>query len=251
MSEQIQPPTSVALTVPPELAAMTTNVSQLEVEANGFVVDSEGTFQVADEIQADLKSQAKTINDKRLEFTRPLDKVKKAWMDFFSPAVDARTKAAGIYQNKMSAFRRAEREKAEAAQREAEELLRKEREKLEAEARKREADALKLKTESARAKALADAADARTTAAMMPTSVAPVAFTPRATASSVAETPKGRAVNTSEALRWLADHPEWQTVVEFKPAELNRMSKQFGDVKVPGFEFYKEDSFRNKARRAS
>jgi hypothetical protein len=84
------------------------------------VVDSEPSFQLADSIQSELKNQAKVINEKRLEFTRPIDAMKKKWMEFFNPAVEDRTKAAEIYQAKMTAFRRQEREKAETARRQAE-----------------------------------------------------------------------------------------------------------------------------------
>src|SRR6266508_3796505 len=166
--EAQMPPTSLALIVPKEVEALATGSNQFVEVAEAFEVDSEPAFQVADEVQARLKAEAKAINDKRLEFTRPIDAIKKKWMDFFSPAIEGRTKAATIYQQKMSAYMRAQREEAEAARHEAEELLRKERERLEAEARRREADAAKLKSASAKAKALADAEQARQAAAIVP-----------------------------------------------------------------------------------
>jgi hypothetical protein len=247
---QVLPPADLHLTIPNEVSALASGTDRFIVQANEFEVDSEPAFQVADEVQARLKAEAKQINDKRMEFTRPIDAIKAQWMNFFKPAVDSRQEAATIYQRKMSAYRTVQRQKAEAAQREAEQLLREEREKKEAEARRLEEKASKLKTAAARERAEQEAAEIRQVAAMMPESVALSASAPATVASNVAEIWEVEAVvDTSAYLRWLADHPEWHTVFVFKDAEHKRLAKQFHSIGVPGLKFCQRDSFRTKSGR--
>jgi hypothetical protein len=249
LEPQVMPPTELALEVPKEMTALVANASNYEIAASEFLVDSEASFQVADQIQASLKAEAKKINDQRMELTRPIDTFKKKIVEFFSPAVDGRTKAATIYQQKMLAFRRHEREKAEQAQREAERLLQIEREKKEAEARKLEAKAATLKTDSARQKALQDAEDLRQTAALMPETVALSAPEPQTVASNVAQTWKAEVKDTGQFLRWLILHPEWHTCVKFQEAEMNRLARQVRDaVPVQGVRIYPQETFRTKSR---
>lgn len=243
------PPTELALEVPKEMSALVANASNFELAANDFLVDSEASFQVADQIQASLKAEAKKINDQRMELTRPIDTFKKKLVEFFSPAVDGRTKAATIYQQKMSTFRRQEREKAEQAQRDAERLLREEREKKEAEARKLEAKASTLKTDSAKQKVLQEAEDLRQTAALMPETVALSAPEPQTVASTVAQIWKAEITSPEQFLRWLILHPEWISCVKFQDAEMNRLARQMRNVvPVQGVRFYPQESFRTKSR---
>lgn len=243
------PPAELHLTVPPEVTSIATGSDAILSAAQCFTVDSEPSFQVADEIQARLKAEAKQINDKRMEFTRPLDALKAQWLDFFRPAINAREQASRIYQSKLSAYRGAARQIAEIAQREAERLLRVEQESKEAEARKLEAKAAKLKTPAAAEKLMNQADGIRQVAAMMPESVALAASEPKTVASNVAEIWEVEQIEDMPTyLRWLADHPEWHCVLNFKAAEHNRLAKQFHAIGVPGVKFGKRDSFRSKAR---
>ena len=247
---QVMPPSTLSLTIPNETSALVANSDQFAITAEAFVIDSEVSFQMADEMQADWKAVAKAINDKRMELTKPLDKAKELWMNFFRPAIDGRTKAAATLQQKMSAYRRQEREKAEAARRQAEELARKEREKLEAEARRREEAAAKLKTRAGREKAQREAEELRQTAQMMPETFAVSAPEPQTSASNVAQIWDVEEIADMPAyLRWLADRPEWHVVLGFKDAEHKRLAKQFHSIGVPGLKFIQRDSFRSKARR--
>lgn len=249
LEPQVMPPTELALEVPRGVSTLSVGSDQILIAAQEYEVDSEPSFQVADEIQAQLKAEAKQINEKRVTFTRPLDKLKEEWMDFFRPAVNAREQASRIYQQKMSAFRRQEREKAEAAQRKAEQLLREEREKKEAEARKLEAKAATLKTDSAKQKALQEAEELRQIAALTPETVALSAPAPQTVASNVAETWKAEVKDTGQFLRWLILHPEWHSCVKFQEAEMNRLARQMRNVvPVQGIRFYTQESFRTKRK---
>lgn len=244
------PPTELALTVPKEVSALASGVSQHVALAKEFLVDSEAAFQVADEVQAQLKAEAKEINEKRLEFTRPIDVIKTKWMNFFKPAIDGRNEAATIYQQKMTTYRRAELAKAQEAQRESERLLREERQRLEAEARKKEEHAQTLKNAKAKQRLLDEAEQSRQTAAMVPETVALSAPEPQTVASNVATIWKTEIVSVTEFLQWVITRPEWLSCVTFKDAEMNRLARQCRDaLKVPGVRFVAEDSYRTKAGR--
>lgn len=246
----VMPPTELALTVPEDVPGLVANASQFELAAQQYVIDSEASFQVADQIQASLKVEAKAINEKRMEFTRPIDAIKKKWMDFFAPAVDGRTKAAHLYQVKMSEYRRREHAKAMEAQQRAERELQERKAEELAAAQRLEQKASNLKTDSAKEKALADAQAHRQAAEMMPTTVALSAAEPQTVASNVAQIWEPESVtHMGQFLCWLAEHPEWHGVIQFKTAEINRMAKQFRDVvPVPGIKFHSKDSFRTKSR---
>lgn len=247
---QVLPPAELHLTVPAEVSAVALGSDRILMVAQEYVIDSEPAFQVGDAVQAQLKAEAKQINDKRMTFTRPLDALKEQWVDFFRPAISAREQAVRIYQSKLSAYRAEERKKAEAAQREAERLLRADREKKEAEARKLEEKAAKLKTPAAAERAMREADEIRHVAAMMPESVALAASAPQTVASNVAEIWDVEKIeNMPEYLRWLADHPEWHGVLSFSAAEHKRLAKQFHAIGVPGLKFGKRDSFRSKPGR--
>lgn len=249
---QALPPTSLALQVPQEVSSVAVGSDAILVAARAYEVESEVSFQVADEIQAQLKAEAKAINDKRMEFTRPIDAIKKKWMDFFAPAVDARNEAVKVYQQKMSAFRAAERQKSEAAQRETERIVREQKERQEAEARKLEEKAASLKT-PARAEALMQKADEiRTAAALMPDTVAVAISAPATVASSVSEPwIVERFTDVGSFLRWLADHPEWHSILDLKTETraMNRFADQCHVLEIPGVKFKQKDVFRSKSGR--
>lgn len=258
LEPEVLPPTELAIEVPAELTAVVANSSAFEIAAKEYTVDSEASFQVADQIQATLKAEAKKINDQRMELTRPIDAFKKKIVEFFALAVDGRTQAAYIYQQKMSEFKRAKILEAENARRDAERLLREQREQEEAKARELELKAEQLKTPAAKARVLAEAEQHRQVAALTPETVALSAPEPKTVASNVAELWElDKLLSIRDFLHWLADHPEWHTLVvdpktgkvHFPIGEMNRMAKQFRNaVPVPGIRFHSKDSFRTKAR---
>lgn len=246
------PPTALALKVPREVAQLAVK-NQLVAEAQDFVVEDDPSFQMADEIQSSLRRSAKQIDDKRMEFTRPIDALKKQWMEFFKPAVDSHNQAAAIYQSKMAQYRAEVRRKAEEAQRKAEQLLREQREAEERKARELEEKALRLKSAKAKAKAEQEAQDVRAAAAMIPESVALAASEPTATASNVAELWRWEIDGTTGGLPallgWLQTHLEWLGVIKLQDGEMNRLAKQCQKVvRVPGLRFFTKDSFRSKPR---
>ncbi len=225
------------------------SVDQLAT-ATGFVVDSEAAFHVADTVQTEMKAAVKQLNDERLQITRPIDDFKQQFLDAAKPAIDNFTAAAKCYTDQMSAYRRQQREKAEAARLESERLLRLERERQEAAARKLEEKAATLKTAAAQEKAKQEAAEIRQVAAMMPETVALSAPEPQTVASNVATIWKAEVLNPVEFIQWLITRPEWMTCIQFKDAEMNRLARQMRDaIPVPGVKFTPEESYRSKAGR--
>lgn len=248
---QLLPPTELALQVPQEVTTISSGSDLILTSAQECVVDSEPSFQLADEIQAQLKAEAKQINEKRMEFTRPLDSLKEQWVKFFCPAVNAREQAVRIYQQKMSTFRAQERQKALLAQQEAERVLREQKERQEAEARKLEAKAASLKTPSRANELMREADDIRQAAAMMPESVALAVSAPATVASSVSEPWIVESfTDVGKFLHWLADHPEWHFILNLRTdtRAVNRFADQCHVLEIPGVKFKQKDVYRSKSR---
>lgn len=260
---QLLPPNETALTVRPLPAELLNRFDAFIIgaeakvaasqktlhDANGITVDSEAAFIVMDTILAIAKRADKANEDERLALTRPIDDFKNQFLAADRLAHGNYAEVIRVCTKKMSDFRGAARKIAEVAQREAERMLREEREAKEAEARKLEERAAKLKTPAAAERAMREADEIRQVAAMMPESVALAASAPQTVASNVAEIHEVEQIaDMSAYLRWLADHPEWHCVLNFKAAEHNRLAKQFHAIGVPGLKFGKRDSFRSKPR---
>jgi len=218
--------------------------------ANQFTVTNEAEFQFCDELRVELESQAKNLEKQRMEITRPIDDLKAFLMSQVKPAIDNNKAAAQIYNRKALEFRRQERAKAEKARLEAERIQRETRLRLEAEARKKEEAANKLKTDKARQAKLEEAEALRQAAIHTPVSMAASAPAPVATASNVVEKWDATITNQSEFLRWLADHPEWQSVVTFTASGMGKIARQYKDtLPVPGVSITSSEAFRKKASR--
>lgn len=260
---QLLPPTETALTVRPLPAELLSRFdafilgaeakvaeSQQHLDnANGITVDSEAAFIMMDTILATAKRIDKANEDERLALTRPIDDFKAQFLAADRPAHSNYAGVINVCTKKMSDYRGAARMIAQVAQREAERMLREEREKKEAEARKLEERAAKLKTPAAAERLMNQADEIRQAAALMPESVALAASAPQTVASNVAEIHEVEQIEDMSAyLRWLADHPEWQCVLNFKAAEHNRLAKRFHAIGVPGLKFGRRDSFRSKPR---
>lgn len=260
---QALPPTSLALTVRPLPAELLNRFDQFLIAAGDKIaeseqalasvkdlpVETEAGFIVVDSTLATLKKVNKALEDERLALTRPIDDFKAQFLNAVAPAHKNYAEAILVAGDKMSYYRMAQRQKALEAQRAAERMLREQREKQEAEARKLEERASRLKTPAAAEKLMNQADEIRQVAAMMPPSVALAASEPKTVASNVAEIWDVERIEDMAAyLHWLADHPEWFEVLDFKAAGHKRLAKQFHAIGVPGLQFGKKDSFRSKSR---
>lgn len=226
-------------------------VAQKE-EAEAFVVDSEAAFQLADSLQTDLKARVKDIGTERLSLTRAIDDFKKVITDAEKSVSDPCNKAVQIYQMKMFAFRAEVQKKAQEAQRESERLLQETKNRELERARKLEERAALLTKESAKQKLYDQADSIKQAATLMPESVPVSAAEPTTIASDLRDNWKGepKQGRMKDALLWLAEHPEWWDVIDFKAAPMKRMAKQFHNVpdKAEPFRFWNDQGFATKRR---
>lgn len=134
-----QPSNSVTLAIEPN-AQKDISGANLSLElASSFVVDSNEMYKVAGAELKSVKARCNAMDEKRKKFTKPLDSLKKEWMDFFRPAIAALTAAENHYKRKMIAYTNEQERIRQIAQAEADRKARKEREALEAKAAKAEA----------------------------------------------------------------------------------------------------------------
>lgn len=232
------------------MATVVKRTESLVPTAQEFTITNEAGLQFADEMRVELETEAKGLDNERLQLTRPLDDLKTLIMDQVKPAITNNKAAAQIYNLKALAFRAEQRRIADEARREAERIQRETQARLEAEARKKEEAASKLKTEKARQAKMEEADALRQAAIHTPVSMAVSGPAPVSTASNVVEKWDATITNPSEFLRWLADHPEWQSVVTFTASGMGRIARQYKDtLPVPGVSITSSEAFRKKATR--
>lgn len=106
------------------------NSEALAVQYQNIVITNNDEYTDAGEILKKVRGSIKNLENMRLEKTRPLDKLKKEWTEWFSRPIDklkiadeAISKARRIFWSDMEEKRRAEEAKArEIAQKEADRL---------------------------------------------------------------------------------------------------------------------------------
>lgn len=189
-----------------------------------IVIDSESMLEVAMQERGLLKQQIEAIEAERMTITRPLDAAKKGVMDFFKKLTGPREEAVGVIDSAVRVWRKKEADRIALKHAEAEANARKERERLEAEAK---AAAAAGKPEEA-------AVLEQTAAVVVAAPAAPMA---KVAGATFPKTWKGKVTNPSEFLRYLADHADRQSCVEFKASELNSLARSIKKaIVIPGFE---------------
>jgi hypothetical protein len=173
-------------------------------------------------------------------------------MDWFAPAVTGRTNAVATYEMKMIKFRMEQQQKAQEAQKEAERLLQQQKEEQLTRAAKLEERAGLVKTEGAKQRLHAEAERIKEAAILMPETVAIAPAEPQGTASDTRDNWKlePKPGRMRDALLWLADHPEWWEMVDFKTAPSKRMAKQFHNApeRAEPFRIWNDLGFATKRR---
>ena len=102
-----------------EMGELLAKSEQLIPQAEEFEVTDEVSFQFSDDMRVECQSEGELIDKRRLNLTRPIDDIKGFVVSQAKPVVSNYDRASKIYGDKAMAYRRAEREKAEAARREA------------------------------------------------------------------------------------------------------------------------------------
>ncbi len=216
----------VALT--PNAVSLASQAAEIINQATDFKVQSAEQRTNILELAKKIKTVSKGLEDERFNTTRPMDTAKKEIMSLYQEPLDKLVKAENIIKKAVLDFDREERRKAEEQQAklraEAEERARKERERL-------EAQALKAidKGKEEKAEHLIEQAEAVQI-------FAPVIQMPvhKAHGTSVRQVWKYRITDVNLIPR------EYMIPNE---KMLGAMAKSTHDaVKVPGVEFYSEDS---------
>lgn len=186
----------------------------------------------------EIKAKAKKLEDLRFSMTRPLDDAKKAIMDFFRAPADHLAKCETLLKGSITAFQQEQARVAAAAEQERRRLEQLERERQAEE--QRNAEALLQQAEEAAAAGDTATAEALESQAMAVQEVA----APIAVAAYVApEKPRGAAVRKIWKARVIdaALVPEEFKIINEKALDAYAKSMK-EDAKLPGVEFYSEDS---------
>lgn len=160
----------------------------------------------ADDLKV-IKAKYNAIDDKRREFTRPIDKLKKDWMDFFAIPLDRLAKAESIIKAAMINYQR-DKERA----------------------RQETERALKEKAEKAREKGKEDKAEDLINQAAV---VSQQEVAPKVAGVIIRKAWKVRIVDATKVPR------AYMVVNEEALRKVAQATK--GTLTIPGVEFYEED----------
>jgi hypothetical protein len=211
----IEKPNTIPV-VAPNASAIAGNVPQLCGDADDLTVDSPEMLDHAAALVRQLNARAKALEDKRFEFTRPLDELKAKFMSEFAPSINALRGAAFIVKQKALAYQTEQDRITRAARAAAEEAQRKERERIEAEARRLEQ---KGKPEQAAAKR--DIAQAMPTVAVMP------ALAPTKGGITYRDKWRGKVDDLHKLVKTIAKRPEYLALLSVNQSELDRLAGVF------------------------
>jgi len=205
--------------------------------AKNLTIDCPEMYAVAAEELTKLKGVVKFWDGERKTITAPLDAEKAAVMDAVRPVTDAAAEAERLIKAQIVAWDAKVRAERAEQQRIAEKAAADERARLEKEA--------------AKAEKKGNVEQAQATRALAEVVVAP---------PPLAEVPKARGVNMvtdhsvtvenlGALLHFLADHPEYQYLVDVKLGELKKLaSKQGAAFALPGC---RVEQFQRVAARAA
>lgn len=233
--------------------------------AQAFVIDSPTMYELAAGDLQKVKALAKDVEEKRTAITGPLNQAVKAVNDLFRSPKEFLASAETALKGAMITYDREQQRKADEARREAERVAREERLRIENEAREAarvaQEEADRIAKEAAEAAAAGDAAkaaelqqQAHETAAAgaaqaetiaMEAEMVTVAPVPVATAApkvaglSTRHNWKARLTDKMALIRFIAEHPEHQHLLDVNQSSLNQLAKAQKDaMKLPGVEAY-------------
>lgn len=243
------------LKLAPEQQEIVTRAETISGEVSTFVIRNQPEFDLAGERRKEIKATYKQIEELRFSFTRPLDELKKKWMEFFNvplAKLDSADKVLErgrityqqeqerkrqIEQEKLrrqaeaeEARKRREKEEQERAWREKEEAARKEAERLAEQGKAKEAAKAAAEAEKA-----AKLAEERRREAESVQVVAPVI------ASTIAQT-----AGISARKTWKFEVVDEKCVPrEYLTLDMVKIGKRVrscGDtISIPGIRIYSEE----------
>lgn len=210
-------------------------VDEIKSELSGittYQIDTPTTLMRAQEDLKIVKGRAKAVADMRVSITRPLDERRKAVMDFFREAETIVTDVEAVIKKSILSY-----------QQEQERKRRQEEDRLRAEARaKEEAERKRLADEAAKAASIGDVKKA----AQLVKQQSQVAFAaPKVpTVEAKVEGVSTRRVWKFRVTDFKALPDDYKQPNEKLLGEVARATR--GEVKIPGVEFYAEESIAAK-----
>ncbi|QYY30271.1 hypothetical protein K2O51_23150 [Cupriavidus pinatubonensis] len=242
-----------------------TKAQRMLTAAQGYAIDSPTMYELAAEDLRAVKLLAKDVEEKRTAITGPLNQAVKAVNDLFRAPKTYLEQAESTLKGAMLTYDREQQRKADEARREAERKAREERERIEAEARAvekaaaEEAERIAAEANAAAASgnakkaaeleqqaiatAEAGANEARSlelSAELVTAAPAPVATSaPKVAGLSTRQNWKARLTDKMALIRFVAEHPEHQHLLDVNQSALNQLAKAQKDaMRLPGVEAY-------------
>lgn len=242
-----------------------TKAQRMLTTAQGYVIDSPTMYELAAEDLRAVKLLSKDVEEKRTAITGPLNAAVKAVNDLFRGPKTYLEQAESTLKGAMLTYDREQQRKADEARREAERVAREERQRIEAEAReatrKAQEEADRIAKEAADAAAAGDAAkaaelrhQAEQTAAngaaeaesialeaeMVTAAPVPIATAaPKVAGLSTRQNWKARLTDKMALIRFVAEHPEHQHLLDVNQSGINQLAKAQKDaMNLPGVEAY-------------
>ncbi|MDY3115930.1 MAG: hypothetical protein SOR95_08155 [Sutterella sp.] len=207
---------------------------QLLAEANAAygdatfveIVDTD-SLNYATNVMNACNKRIKELDAMRKQITRPMDEAKKAIMALFAPAIDRYTDAVAVYKRGISDYMREQQRKAEEERRRAQEEARKQQEILQA--------ALQQVEDPVEASVIQEAM--AVTAVTVPQ--APKIEKPAG--AVIRKKYKGNVVDLKAFLHFVADHPEYHSLVTIRQGDLDRLvGATAGALSIAGVEVTEE-----------
>ena len=210
--------------------ALVLKASRQLAQAQGYVIDSPELFDAAADDLKQVKSQLKTLEEKRKAMTVPLDNAKKAIMDFFRAPTNYLEQAEQLIKGSMLTYQQAEEAKRRAEQARLDELARQEKERILAEAEA---------TPEAQIEAAAIAS-----IIMAPT----VAPTTKVAGIATVERWKARVMDKYDLIRFVAANPQYGELLTVNETALNAQARSLkGNLQIPGVQAYPEQTISARA----
>lgn len=198
-------------------------------DANSLVVDSQDSYELAVDFIKTIKSVGEEVEKQRKLITEPMDKSKKAVMDFFRPFTERVESAEKALKDKCAQFLLAQKAKADAERAEAQRKAREEAEKA------------RVAAEAAIDQGKIEEAGELMTAAEI-IDATPVVIPnrrPVAAGASMRDKWEFEVTSIDELIAAAATNPMIRTLLQVNESAAKTMASQLkGNVQIPGIRFY-------------
>lgn len=215
----------------PQNKQLATSAKDAFSDANALVVDSQDSYELAVEYIRGIKAVGNKIEEQRKTITAPLDKAKKAAMDFFRPYADACTTAESTLKAKCTTYQlAAQRARDEEAAR------------LRAEAAK-ESVRLEIASENKLIEGDIEAAGELLIASEMVVAQtpAPTVVVPKVSGATTRDNWVFELTDLGALIKAAAENPAWISLLTVDESAARKLAGQVKDsISVPGLRIYND-----------